>query len=277
MIPAARAHPTAPASLTPAPSSRAHPSARQGTESHGKRPASEGSSEQERKRGAKGAKLLAGPEPGTGRPRWLRDGPGRVAPRGAPPPPALRVPEPQEAAEQRPGRGEAGRKRGSASGATRPRRAARRAPTGSRPHPPGPCRDGPRGGGRGGAPSSGRLTEAAPRAAPSPPPSLNACSQGLRSAQAGLGAPKANRVAALMRDGFEMGAAIGGAPGTLSRSANSEAEGIRPHSIRPMAGRRGRARGGGRVPLSGPGKGRPRGGRGRHTRPGPGPSALPAA
>lgn len=150
MIPAARAHPTAPAPLTPAPSSRAHPSARQGTESPGKRPASEGSSEQERKRGAKGAKLLAGPEPGTGRPRWLRDGPGRVAPRGAPPPPALRVPEPQEAAEQRPGRGEAGRKRGSASGATRPRRAARRAPTGSRPHPPGPCRDGPRGGGRGG-------------------------------------------------------------------------------------------------------------------------------
>jgi len=90
----------------------------------------------------------------------------------------------------------------------------------------------------------GRLTNTVPHPA-SLPPSLNACCEPLRSPQAGLRARQANRVPSRFCHGFEIPVAIGGAPGTLIRSANRNAKGIRPPSTRPMRGRREWGRGGG--------------------------------
>lgn len=110
-------------------------------------------------------------------------------------------------------------------------------------HPPCPCRTSARVGVEG---ELGRFTKTVPRPAPLPP-SLNACSEPLQSPQAGLRARQANCVPGLFCHEFEISVTIGEFPGMLTRSANRDAKGIRPHSTRPVRGRRGRDRGGGRA------------------------------
>lgn len=148
-------------------------------------------------------------------------------------------------------------------------------------HPRRPCRSSASEGGEEAEGEQGRFTKTVPFSAPLPP-SLNACSEPLQSPQAGLRPRRANCVPSLLCHEFEISAAIGGLPGLLTRSASRDAKGIRPHSSRPMTGRRGRdlAAGGrgrpwwGRAPLSGAGGSR----RGEHPIPG-GPRAghRPAA